>query len=215
MAALNWIEELKALLGNAQTAGDEGVWLDNTLGVAGTAYPIGTPGMPVSNLADARTICTARKTRKIMVRATATLTIDVAMIGYEFVATGKDEVNIDLNGQDCGLSLFSGFNIAGACASTSLTRFNDCDISGVTDFWGIAYNCITYGMDFYDVGTNSCFYNCESVEGVSGATFTVRNHILYLVGWKGPLTIRTVDDAASRVNIYANGSKVTIHSSCS
>ncbi len=43
----------------------DGVYVDPDVGVPGIAWPIGTAQNPVSNLADAITICTARNLRKL------------------------------------------------------------------------------------------------------------------------------------------------------
>ena len=65
----------------------DGVYFDEVLGVAGTDWPIGTPGHPVDNLADALLIMTSRGYQKLYLDGTGvhaiTLTngIDIAIVG--------------------------------------------------------------------------------------------------------------------------------------
>ena len=63
-ATLSSVFGLAVIESSVQTTVD-GVYLDLVVGVAGTAWPIGSPGAPVSNIADALTILTARKLSKL------------------------------------------------------------------------------------------------------------------------------------------------------
>jgi hypothetical protein len=93
----------------------DGVYLDATNGIAGTAQPIGTPGKPVSNLADALAIITARKLPlHIYVMdsglvLTADLTSQILFEGYE--GQGNVAPSIDFNGKGLLGSTFKNMYI--------------------------------------------------------------------------------------------------------
>jgi len=57
----------------------DGVYVDSVNGVAGTAWPIGTPGRPVSNLADALTIMAARNLPKLYLGNDLTFDTNVSL----------------------------------------------------------------------------------------------------------------------------------------
>jgi len=59
---------------NIDTLAIDTIYYDSVSGVAGTAWPIGTPLMPVNNYADLKTIVTARKVSKVNVTGHLTFT---------------------------------------------------------------------------------------------------------------------------------------------
>ena len=86
------------------SAKQDGVYFDELLGSAGTALPIGTATSPVTNLADALTIMTARKLNKLYLAGTGahaiTLTdgVNIQIVGnaeYDVTIAAGATVTID------------------------------------------------------------------------------------------------------------------------
>jgi len=67
------------------------IFYDATLGIAGTIYPIGTPGMPSNTIADVITICVAQNINKISVIGTLTIGAGIAqdLVGHNSILTGQ------------------------------------------------------------------------------------------------------------------------------
>lgn len=81
-------------------------------GTAGTRYPIGTVGTPVSNVADARTIANTNSKRKYVVRGSITLA--QAHTDWEFVgARGPEQDTVNPGGQDVSGSNFERIRVTG------------------------------------------------------------------------------------------------------
>lgn len=93
--------------------------------------------------------------------------------------------------------------------------FHNCILTGLIDFCGVAFNCICGIIQLDDSGTlYSTFYDCKSSDYFP-AIFVVNNHILHITGYTGPLSIQTVNNAASRVYIHAgDSSPITLADSC-
>jgi len=113
---LNRIRQLRLL--------NDGVYVDSVNGVAGTVYPIGTPGRPVSNLTDAIAICVARGIRTILlVNPADNFVAPADMQGYRIIGWGKTDAN-----------MASGFNFGGF-------NFNDSQFENVR-LQGVAFGII-------------------------------------------------------------------------
>lgn len=185
------------------------VWVDISLGVAGTTYPIGTPGMPVSTLTDALTIANARKVNKIYIASTGahTMPSDLARV-YEFI--GSPNCIFDLNGKNCGGSTFRGFFIHGGMIGT-LVAYN-CEISDTflaskfLDCWMNSDTIIAGGGTLYFANLT-----CGGTSVISFVGFAANQ--ARLVNVSGVLSLTNLTTAGT-VNIYANGLDLTIAASC-
>lgn len=189
----------------------DGVYYDVTNGVAGTIWPIGTRAHPSNTIANVLTLCARYHTNVIYVRGA--LTLGAAMDGYIFIGVGNhtDDV-ITLNGQTIDDAVFRGVRVTGAQA-LSRGYFYDCTLDTITTFQGEAYDCVlATSMTLLDGAYTSLFENCHS-EGAF--TLTVNQHTVTLHAWDGILTVATVNNAGSVVNIYGeNGAPVTLAASC-
>lgn len=97
------------------------VWIDTVAGAAGTAFPLGTPENPVSNVIDARTIANREKLTAYNLRGAITLT--AAHQNWTFYGTAPDDAIVTVQ---------AGVSVAGA-------EFDRCGIRG--DLTG-AISCI-------------------------------------------------------------------------
>jgi hypothetical protein len=188
--------------------GYDGVWVDATLGVAGTTYPIGTPGMPVSNLTDAIVIATARKTRKLHIRGWHGLADN--MNNWYFIGTDPSADTIDPDGFTINGSFFEDVELKdGATSATSLScrRCNlvgadfldgylfQCHIVAVASvpaLWVRVYDCIVDGE--FDFNTNITSHRFTNISG--------------------NLILDRVNGAGCIVDIWGNGLSLTINASC-
>ena len=93
------------------------VWIDTVAGVSGSAFPIGTPGMPVDNLPDAITIAQANNIRSFQVQEPLTVGPTISLIGYRFSGFSAETTVITVD-QD---------------ATVESCVFTNCYLSGVLD----------------------------------------------------------------------------------
>jgi hypothetical protein len=95
----------------------DGVWLDTVNGQAGTDYPIGTPGRPVNNLADALTILAARNCSRLYLLGTGVITF-TADANLEII--GNEEVQINV-AAGINLTIRKSFECNGMVINTGAT----------------------------------------------------------------------------------------------
>ena len=134
------------------TATQDGVYFDEILGSAGTALPIGTATSPVNNLADALTIMTARKLKKLYLAGTGAHAITLTNgINIQIVGNAEYAVTIDAGatvtiGSDLLCKSFT--NTTGTPTIngnlTSMTTIST--TTGTITVWGNAYAGTTTTM---------------------------------------------------------------------
>lgn len=179
------------------------VWVDTTgAGTAGTAFPIGTRGMPVSNPADARTIADAIGTRSMML--TGLFTCDQSYVGFTFAAVqGGGSVNA--NGQDCGASIFNEVGITGTFNSTADMFGTAMSFFGTTTNWrGTAVRPGFSGTIVCAPGQVSTFAQAASiVAGVSTPAISVAGvgTQLNLRAYSGGMRITDMNNATSNASL--------------
>ena len=95
------------------------IWLDTNGGTAGTAYPIGTPSLPVNNILDAITIGTAEGIYIIKLAEDAIVPLTANLNGFtiEGAHTTKSEI------------------IIAAGATTQFSQFKNCYLKGTLNGW--------------------------------------------------------------------------------
>jgi len=210
---------------------EDRIYFDSGLGVPGTTWPIGTPGVPSDVIADVITMCGARNLRTISVHGA--LTLGAAMKNYNFIGSLHQEAvhAIDLNGHDVDSSHIYGIIVTGAQGGTGFLSLEKVTVNALTLFAGRMRDC-----DFY---TSTCSFrdasfinliDCQSISGV--VTITVQaptrasiknwrgNLILtaqdggtcFVRGFKGTLEIDAM--TAGTLSVYANGADITINADC-
>lgn len=207
------------------------IYFDHLRGVAGTAYPIGTPLVPSNNITDVITLCTARLIKVIDVWGILNLNADRE--GYTFIGhrTEDPAIAFDLGGQSLDGSVIRGCTVKGTQGGVGFLTLEDCIIYQLVDFQGIANLCDLYGsaMTLRNLGFQD-LSKCNSVhsdltitvnaptrasfkECAGNCTFTGQTGgDLYIRGYKGTLVIDTMTDGVC--DIYANGADITINVSC-
>jgi hypothetical protein len=116
------------------------VYINTSTGTAGTAFPLGTPFAPVSNLADAKTIAVANGIREFMLAGTLILDSDVSE--YNFTGSRTFIVDsIDLNNQNITSAKFNNLSIIGA--ANGICYFEACNVTDVTNI-----NCYAQKTQF-------------------------------------------------------------------
>lgn len=181
----------------------DGLHIDTTGGgTAGTAYPIGTRQVPVSNITDLRTIAVATGVRKIYVRGN--ITLNNSFIGYEWIALAGGGV-ITGGGQDAGGSIFRNIGITGVFASTSdMFAFENTFVGTTTDFRGVCIRAGFGGTVIVEPGQILTLAECASiVAGTSTPIVTVAGvgTELNLRAYSGGLTLTGMNDATSRASL--------------
>jgi hypothetical protein len=128
------------------TFSDGAVHIDTINGSAGTDYPLGTPGNPVSNITNAKTIADAWGFKKYYIRGAVTL--NATHQNWQFFgASSALNDELDYGSQDCLGSTSDGLTITGACGGTpsgsntkKMTLVN-CQIDALTGFGGAIVDC--------------------------------------------------------------------------
>jgi hypothetical protein len=105
----------------------------NEAGTAGTDYPIGTAGTPVSNLPDAFVIATREGITKFNGRGSFVL--ENSFSGGTAISDNILLSALDLNGQSVTNSDFSDMTLQGACAEP--IRVDRCILDNMSDLSGV------------------------------------------------------------------------------
>ncbi len=131
---------LQELLDIQYASFNGGVTIDVANGVAGTAYPIGTPRLPSNNTSDTLAIAATRGFNKIYVRGGLTLGAGDAVSGYQF------------EGQSPGLSTVT----VGAAATVTNTTFMFLTVDGTLDGNCEFNQCHVLDLDFFSGIMKEC-----------------------------------------------------------
>lgn len=207
------------------------IFFDEDTGIAGTAWPIGTPQVPSDVIADIITMCAARNLHKIAVHGA--LTLGAAMQHYCFFGSEHQDIadTLDLSDEDVDSSHVEGLIVTGGQGGAGFLTLIRCTVNALTLFAGRAKNCSFY--------TSTCSFrdasfidlvDCESISGAVTITvqaptrasiknwrgnliLTAQDGGLCLVrGFKGTLEIDAM--TAGTINVYANGADITINADC-
>jgi len=240
-ASASTLGSILAILGDPATSfatqiataiyGDR-VFFDDATGIAGTAYPVGTPQVPSDVIADVITMCAARNLYKIEVHGA--LTLGAAMQHYCFFGAAHEDIAdiLDLSDEDVDGSHIEGLIVTGGQGGAAFLTLVRCVINAVTTFNGRMEMCDFWGgvtSSFKDVGYIDLI-DCTSIYGA--VTITVQaptrasiknwngNLVLtlqdggacFVRGFKGTLEIDAM--TAGTLDIYANGADITINADC-
>ncbi len=190
------------------------VWFDANDGVAGTTGSIGAPWNPVDNIADAKTIATARKLRTYHLLSDFAITLPVAHTNWKF--TGDNEITafIDLNGQDVFGSRFEHVVLFGTC-----TGFISCKLAALADVTAdviSAIECTLQGTITASIFT-STFFRC--ITTAPGCTVDAINLTAPGSGYEigqhsGDLTFVNIANANTGVIVHMFGGTLTLDATC-
>lgn len=121
----------------------DGIYIDTTNGVSGTALGVGSPVNPVNNLADARTIAD-RENLQAYVIVASTIILTQNHLAWTFI--GKNNGQVSLAGYDVSGSDFKSCGISGIMVAPSVAcNFFACTLNGVTNVSGTAVDCLFEG----------------------------------------------------------------------
>lgn len=191
------------------------VHIDTVGGVAGTAFPLGTPTNPTSNLADALTIAAQQNLKKIHVHGSITLT--EAMVDWTFLGMGMVDSTINLNGQDVSSSLFEHVQLIGDAASPDpVIDLEHCWINGVTNLKCTARHCTLQGSNSLGSG-QSFFLGCGSgVPGMGTPVFDFQggDTTMSLRAYSGGMEARGMSSAGNVATFEFVAGQCIIASSC-
>lgn len=138
------------------------VWLDVDAGSAGTAFPLGTSGFPVNNMADAQAIAARESVREI--HAHGNLTLQAALGDMTILSHAPEKAVITLNNQDVDESVFRHVTLAGAMNGRVCAY--DCILSAITNLEGDFNDSFWNGNISIKSGGRARCYNTVSMAGI-------------------------------------------------
>jgi hypothetical protein len=145
------------------------VYVDTVNGSSGTAYPLGTQGSPVDNIADAKVIAERYGMRMFKVHGDITLATDLS--DYVFTADSPSCSTIDLNNQSVDGASFRECTLTGVqngriqaytCQLDTITNMNgeyvECTIASDLDCktgeWTYIWGGQATGADIFNIDMN-------------------------------------------------------------
>ena len=194
----------------------------------GTAWPIGSPITPVSNLTDALAIAAARKLRLIYIvnpgnaaygGSVFQIPSDIHTLNLKIIGLGEvpDFLGgIDLNGQNTKYAKFKGLSVAGTGIAGANSYFyaKNCDMgnffTALTCYGGRWKHCVFY--DGLTITGNLDAMDCQ-LNSVGDAVHITGASEVNFIGLTGDVTLKDITLAAV-VTIFGKGLKVTIDASC-
>ncbi len=184
----------------------DGVYVDSG-GVAGTAFPIGTPAMPVDNLTDAVAIAAARNTRTIHIRDTV-VAAPFNMPNYMIFGGDLNDV-IQLGGFDFLGTTFNNIGIEGiGGGGIGTIEANNCRLNGT--YHGVFRQCEIQSVV---ANGNSYFINCWTFNFPSIVSLQVGTDHMF-IGQSGFLQLNDLALAGTDVWIYGHDLDLIIDVSC-
>lgn len=208
----SWIGETYVNSSDVQYLVD-GVYVNGYSGVPGTAWPIGTPGLPVDNIEDAIAILEAGKLSKIYILDDNTFSMPsnamrpTLVCGYG-IANG-DYFQVDVNGKNGytynNITLYQ-------YAGTNNVYAEHCTIELWT--WDSLYavDCVFLGSSNATSGGNIFAQN--SYFGSYVLDCKASYVMVFLTGAVGSLMIKNFVGSASTLTVYGNGLNLHLFDSC-
>jgi hypothetical protein len=133
------------------------VFIDTVSGVAGTAFPLGTRGHPVSNITDAATIASGRGICRFSV--VGSVVLDAPYVGCVFLNHSQIS-EIDFNGRDVTGSSFENLTLTGVQVGAIIAE--NCILDTITDMEGV-YNCCSISSDIdCKTGVDTLLWRCRA-----------------------------------------------------
>ena len=201
----------------------DGVYVDSVNGVAGTAWPIGTPGMPVDNLTDALAIAATRMLHNVYLAPNggSDYVIPSTISNMRFYGTTINDyldVAVDLNNQLIDACYFQGLTIdSNNAAANSYIIAKECFIYNLGGKENYLFNC-AFGEHTVPVSSLYFFaFDCYSGGGLATEldfTNSGASNNYQLLGLKGGFKLKNLSAGGVSVGIYGSGLDLVIDSTC-
>ena len=202
-----------------QSFDDSRIWIDIDAGQAGQAYPIGTPGSPVNNLADAQAIIAVRGLpKRLKTRGALTVGATDNIDGYDILGTGQVISSIALTaGCSTDNVTFAGLQVAGTQSGTTI--YDHCSFIDLDGFDGQINNSLLGGTITLDAAaTTALFIDCVSnvagsekpvidCNSAPGLNVNVREY-------HGGLALRNYNQPDNNASIDSASLRLELESSC-
>lgn len=181
------------------------VWINNVTGSAGTQFPLGTPGHPVSNFSDADTIKGARGLpSRFKIFGNYTLDSSIEFSSHTVISDSASNSKLTFVGNDTTNAVFESLAIEGTL--NGVASFDNCRFDGtVSNFVGRIVNSGFNGTIVLGSGTAHNFINCHShIGGIQTPTLdcnNLPNLNISIRGYTGGLQIINFSGSNSAMSI--------------
>jgi hypothetical protein len=192
----------------------DGVYVDASVGVSGTTFPIGTIGTPVDNFADALTILNDRNLPIMYVSRGPDWALSANVDEWFLLAgLGYPWNQVDFNSH-CFTAVFQCKNMmvtgdGSDGSSHTMVELWDCWVTNASNIYGYIRNSVctnTITLDGYIECWNCLFDNC---------TLDVQGKNVEIFNATGKLTITNLTGVgAGTINIFGNALALTLDASC-
>lgn len=193
-------------LSNANFQG--AVWVDATNGITGTVFPIGTPGNPVNNLVDARTIATTIGVRRYNIyQGFFTLTVPHDNWTFQGLAAPQGS-SIDVNSQSVINTQFDTITVTGILGTNSIIGVINGIANALQNFNGIITQSAIGGTFTFAANTQPTFAFCTVLASITSPVFNAQNNaniILAVRFFTGEITLQNLTNTSSAVLEFEAG----------
>lgn len=207
--SLEAIGNTVAAIATTEIYPDGCIWYDENSGITGTTYPYGTPEYPVNSEADAKTLCTSNKIKKIHIAGE--FIVPSVMNSYEFHGGGRYNTDdtVNFNTQDVDGCSFHECSITGNNSGGGLITAYNCYFVNPTGLQGSFCDCMIQACSL--VAAAVCdFHHCAGWQGTATITAGTPNP-LNLFGWTGNVQIATM--TGGTCNVWVQSGNVIIPAS--
>jgi len=188
------------------------VWIDTIDGIAGTEYPIGTPGMKSNNITDAYNIAVSNGIKYFKVRGSIALSRDFDGYIFEGINTVMGDITT-CGGFSLANTKFIHMTLSGSATGVN-QEFNECILSNFSGINGIVYKTALSGLCTMGaagsliLGSDIGFSGTSNILDMVGANRYFIAHIHL-----GKVTIKNAA-AGSSIQLTLNYAQLTLDSSC-
>lgn len=201
-----------------QSFSDSRVWVNTVSGLPGTQFPRGTPGDPVSNLADAQGIITARSLpKRIFLRGTLVLGGGDDLSDYDIEGSSAELAAIAFGGAATNNLVVSSVGMSGD-TSGFLVADTASSFASISSFQGQMINCglkdtVTLGgsgahsfIECYSLvaGTSTPAIDCDDFDNVD----------LSIRSYTGGIEIKNYSGASNACSVDLNSGHLILDSTC-
>lgn len=207
-----------------QSFTDSRVYINTAgLGQAGTQFPLGTPGLPVNNLADAQAIIVNRTLpKRLFLRGNLPVTASESVANFDIQGVSPILSRIIFeDGSDTDNCVLSACDVSGQLQG-NITAKDTSTFSGLQDFEG---TMISGGLGEAVITLDNTgsineiqFIKCYSlVAGISTPVIDCKNLIdlkLSIRGYHGGIEIRNFGDASMKASLDIDAGNIFLNASC-